>query len=60
MFSVGASVPLQDEEKQLVAVEHCENKLLELKDQLLSKKSQVAAAKVELDQKNQSLQELNK
>ncbi|KAK2880477.1 structural maintenance of chromosomes protein 1B [Channa argus] len=50
----------KDEEKLLVAVEDCQNKWLELRNQLLSKKSQVAAAKVELDQKTQILQELNK
>lgn len=50
----------QDEEKLLLAVEDCQNKLLELKNQLLSKKSQVAAAKAKLDQKTQSLQEINK
>ncbi|XP_026220584.1 structural maintenance of chromosomes protein 1B isoform X2 [Anabas testudineus] len=50
----------KDEEKLLVAVEDNENKLLELKDQLQSKKSQVTAAKVELDQENQSLQEHKK
>lgn len=60
MFSLNASVPLQDEEKLLVAVEDNENKLLELKHQLQSKKSQVTAAKVELDQENQSLQEHKK
>lgn len=43
-----------------MAVEDGENKLLELKNRLLSKKSQVAAAKSELDQKTQSLKEINK
>jgi len=41
-------------------VEDGQNKQLELNDQLLSKKSQVAAAKAELDQKTQSLKETNK
>lgn len=54
------SVPTQDEEKLLTAVEESQNKLLELKNLLLSKKSQVAAAKAELDQKTQSVQEINK
>lgn len=44
----------------LLVVEEAQNKLLEVKNQLLSKKNQVAAAKAELDQKTQSLQELNK
>ncbi|XP_071347064.1 structural maintenance of chromosomes protein 1B isoform X2 [Trachinotus anak] len=50
----------KDEEKLLVAVEEGQNKLLELTNQLLSKKSLVAAAKAELDQKTQSLREINK
>ncbi|KAK2842674.1 hypothetical protein Q5P01_012874 [Channa striata] len=50
----------KDEEKLLEVVEDCQDKLLELKNQLLSKKSQVAAAKVELDQKIQIHQDLNK
>ncbi|XP_028286326.1 structural maintenance of chromosomes protein 1B [Parambassis ranga] len=50
----------QNEKKLLVVVEQGQNKLLELKNQLLFKKSQVAAAKAELDQKTQSLQETNK
>lgn len=43
-----------------MSVEDGENKLLELKDELQSKKRQVAAAKSELDQKTQRLQEFNK
>ncbi|TKS73919.1 Structural maintenance of chromosomes protein 1B [Collichthys lucidus] len=50
----------KDEHMLLTAVEEGQNKLLELKNQLLSKNSQVAAAKVELDQKTQSIQEINK
>ncbi|XP_041794643.1 structural maintenance of chromosomes protein 1B [Chelmon rostratus] len=50
----------KDEEKLLVAMEEDQKKLLELKNQLLSKKSHVAAAKSELDQKTQSVQEINK
>jgi len=52
--------PLQDEKKLLEAVREGENKLLELKNQLLSKKSQVAAVKAELDQKTQTLQDIDK
>ena len=44
----------------LVAVEEGQSKLVELKNQMLSKKSQVAASKAELDKKTQSLQELNR
>uniref|UniRef100_UPI0037E7EC47 structural maintenance of chromosomes protein 1B n=1 Tax=Semicossyphus pulcher TaxID=241346 RepID=UPI0037E7EC47 len=50
----------KDEGKLLAAVEESQNKLLELKNQLLTKKSQVSAAKAELDQKTQSLQAINK
>ncbi|XP_034390179.1 structural maintenance of chromosomes protein 1B isoform X2 [Cyclopterus lumpus] len=50
----------EDEEKLLAAVEDGQKKQLELNDQLLSQKSQVAAAKAELDQKTQSLKETNK
>ncbi|KAL7402384.1 hypothetical protein ABVT39_014150 [Epinephelus coioides] len=50
----------KDEEKLLAAVEEGQSKLLELKNQLLSKKSQVSAAKAELDQKTKILQEVNK
>ncbi|TMS05701.1 structural maintenance of chromosomes protein 1B isoform X2 [Larimichthys crocea] len=50
----------KDEHTLLTAVEEGQNKLLELKNQLLSRNSQVAAAKVELDQKTQSIQEINK
>ncbi|XP_073327965.1 structural maintenance of chromosomes protein 1B [Pagrus major] len=50
----------RDEEKLLVAVEEGQNKLLELQNQLLSKKSQVVTAKAELDQKTQTVQEINK
>ncbi|XP_070827903.1 structural maintenance of chromosomes protein 1B [Chaetodon trifascialis] len=50
----------KDEEKLLVALEDGQNKLLDLKNLLLSKKSHVAAAKAELDQKTQSVQEINK
>uniref|UniRef100_A0A8D3DR48 Structural maintenance of chromosomes protein n=1 Tax=Scophthalmus maximus TaxID=52904 RepID=A0A8D3DR48_SCOMX len=49
----------KEEEMLLLVVEEAQNKLLEVKNQLLSKKNQVAAAKAELDQKTQSLQELN-
>lgn len=43
-----------------MAVEESQNKLLELQNQLLSKKSQVVTAKAELDQKTQTVQEINK
>lgn len=50
----------QDEETLLVAVEESQNKLLELQNQLLSKKSEVVTAKAELDQKTQTVQEINR
>ncbi|XP_029290074.1 LOW QUALITY PROTEIN: structural maintenance of chromosomes protein 1B [Cottoperca gobio] len=50
----------KDEEKLLVALEEGQSKQLELKNQLLSKKSQVATGKSELDQKTQILQGINK
>lgn len=50
----------QDEEKILMVVEESQNKLLELNNQLLLKKSQVADAKAEMDQKIRSTQEINK
>ncbi|XP_068579160.1 structural maintenance of chromosomes protein 1B isoform X2 [Cebidichthys violaceus] len=50
----------EDEEKLLTAVEDGQNKQLELNNQLLFKKSQVAAAKAELDQETQTLKEINK
>ncbi|XP_029010359.1 structural maintenance of chromosomes protein 1B isoform X2 [Betta splendens] len=50
----------KEEEELLVAVENCQDKLLELNNLLLSKKSQVTTAKVELDQKSQSVEEMNK
>lgn len=50
----------QDEEKILMMVEESQNKLMELKNQLLLKESQVADAKAEMDQKIRSTQELNK
>ncbi|KAM6926349.1 structural maintenance of chromosomes protein 1B [Lycodopsis pacificus] len=50
----------REEEKQLLAAaEDGQNKQLELNNQLLSKRSRVAAAKAELDQKTQSLKEIN-
>lgn len=61
MFGHSAvSAPLQEEKKLLDAVEQGQNELLELKDQLLTKKNQVASAKAELYQKSQELQEINK
>lgn len=51
---------LQDEQNLLAAVEEGQKKVLDLKNQLLSKKSQVSAAKTELDLKLQKLQETNK
>lgn len=60
LFRLGVSIPPQDEEKLLAAVEESQKKLLELNNQLGSKRSQVAAAKAELDQNTQSLQEINK
>lgn len=59
-FQSDVCIPPEDEEKLLVAMEEDQKKLLELKNQLLSKKSHVAAAKSELDQKTQSVQEINK
>ncbi|XP_061576288.1 structural maintenance of chromosomes protein 1B [Cololabis saira] len=50
----------EEEMKLLEAVEDDQNKLLGLKNQLLSKKSLVAAAKTELGQKTQTLQGINK
>lgn len=41
-------------------VEEGQNRLTELKKQLLFKKSQVADAKAELDHKSRSIQEINK
>lgn len=51
---------LQAEEKLLVMVEGVQNELSKLKNQLLSKKSQVATAKAELEQKIHSLKGINK
>ncbi|KAM8893216.1 structural maintenance of chromosomes protein 1B [Spinachia spinachia] len=50
----------EDEETLLAAVEDGQEKHLELKNQLLLKNSQVAAAKAELDQNTCSLKEINK
>ncbi|KAL3061024.1 hypothetical protein OYC64_009272 [Pagothenia borchgrevinki] len=50
----------KEEERLLVAVEESQSKHLELKNQLLAKKSQMAAAKAELDLNTQSLQGINK
>nr|XP_020449098.1 structural maintenance of chromosomes protein 1B isoform X2 [Monopterus albus] len=50
----------KDEEKLLVEVGHCQSKLLDMKNQLVSKKSQVVNAKVDLDHKTQSLKEINR
>ncbi|KAK5927533.1 hypothetical protein CgunFtcFv8_012680 [Champsocephalus gunnari] len=50
----------KEEERLLVAVEQSQSKDLELKNQLLAKKSQMAAAKAELDLNTQSLQGINK
>ncbi|XP_061679482.1 structural maintenance of chromosomes protein 1B isoform X2 [Syngnathoides biaculeatus] len=50
----------KDEEKLLVAVETNDNKLQEMKNQLLAKKSQVATAKSELEEKILCLQEINR
>lgn len=50
----------QDEEKSLMVVEESQNKLMDLNNQLLLKKSQVADAKAEMDQKIRSTQEINK
>ncbi|XP_029992400.1 structural maintenance of chromosomes protein 1B isoform X2 [Sphaeramia orbicularis] len=50
----------KDEEKLLAAVEVNQNNILDLKNQLLAKENQVLAAKTELDQKIQTLQEINK
>lgn len=41
-------------------VEEAQNRLTELKQQLLFKKSQVSDAKAELDHKSRSIQEINK
>ncbi|XP_054588689.1 structural maintenance of chromosomes protein 1B isoform X2 [Nothobranchius furzeri] len=48
------------EKKLLEAVEDGQNKLEVLKNQLLFKKSQVSTGKAELDQKSQTLEEINK
>ncbi|KAM4573899.1 structural maintenance of chromosomes protein 1B [Odontesthes bonariensis] len=50
---------MEDEKKLLDAVLEGENKLQELKNQLLSKKSQVAAVKAELDRNTQTLQDID-
>ncbi|XP_058500406.1 structural maintenance of chromosomes protein 1B [Solea solea] len=50
----------EDEEKLLLAVEEAQDKLLQVENQLLSKKSKVAAAKAELDQKTQRLREISR
>lgn len=51
---------MQEEQKLLAVVEEGQNKLLDLKNRLVAKKSEVAAAKAELDQKTQILQEINR
>ncbi|KAK7891189.1 hypothetical protein WMY93_023152 [Mugilogobius chulae] len=50
----------QDEEKLLAAVEEEQDKMMDLKNQRLSKKSQVSSAKSELDLRQQKLQSINK
>ncbi|KAI9547557.1 hypothetical protein NQZ68_017110 [Dissostichus eleginoides] len=50
----------KEEERLMVAVEESLSKHLELKNRLLAKKSQMAAAKAELDLNTQSLQGINK
>uniref|UniRef100_A0A673CEP2 Structural maintenance of chromosomes 1B n=1 Tax=Sphaeramia orbicularis TaxID=375764 RepID=A0A673CEP2_9TELE len=51
---------LSDKHTLLAAVEVNQNNILDLKNQLLAKENQVLAAKTELDQKIQTLQEINK
>ena len=43
-----------------MGVEEGQNKLLELKTQLLTKKSEVAAAKAELDKETHTVKEINR
>ncbi|XP_038164961.1 structural maintenance of chromosomes protein 1B [Cyprinodon tularosa] len=50
----------EDEKKLLQVVEEGQNKLQEMKNQLLLRKKQVASLKAELSQKTQHLQEINK
>ncbi|XP_051916553.1 structural maintenance of chromosomes protein 1B [Hippocampus zosterae] len=50
----------KEEEKLLVAVEKNDNKLQEMKNQLLANKRQVASAKKELDEKILLLKEINR
>ncbi|KAM3610055.1 uncharacterized protein V6R79_024523 [Siganus canaliculatus] len=50
----------KDEEKLLLAVEENDEKLQELKNQLVSKKNHVATAKAELDQRVREIQETDK
>ncbi|XP_077373299.1 structural maintenance of chromosomes protein 1B [Festucalex cinctus] len=50
----------KEEEKLLLAVEKNDNKLQEMKDQLLAKKRQIASAKSELDEKILHLKEINR
>ena len=59
-WAIACFIPLQDEEQLLLLVEEAQNKLLEVNNRLLSKKNQVAAAKAELNQKTQSLQEIKR
>ncbi|XP_034541562.1 structural maintenance of chromosomes protein 1B [Notolabrus celidotus] len=50
----------KDEEELLAAVDEGQNKLLDLKNQLLLKKNQVSSAKTELDQKTESLKGISR
>uniref|UniRef100_A0A3Q3WRR2 Structural maintenance of chromosomes protein n=1 Tax=Mola mola TaxID=94237 RepID=A0A3Q3WRR2_MOLML len=54
------SVMAEMRKELLLGVEEGQSKLLELKTQLLTKKSEVAAAKAELDQKTHTVQEINR
>ncbi|XP_008309879.1 structural maintenance of chromosomes protein 1B isoform X2 [Cynoglossus semilaevis] len=54
------AVQKKDEQKVLLAVEEAQNNLLEVEDQLLHKKTQVTAAKTELDQETQRLHKIQK
>lgn len=53
-------VDTQGERNLLMEVEEAQDRLTELKQQLLFKKSQVSDAKAELDHKSRSIQEINK
>lgn len=59
-ISARCSVLTQGERNLLMQVEEVQNRLTELRRQLLFKKSQVADAKAELDLRSRSVREVNK